>query len=110
MKAITKKFLIASVAVGVLTPLIVNAETVNVQPEGSSNNEVEFNEDNYTINGKTTEINDEDTYEGLSGGSSTSEDSTNNKVTINGGNIEHVKGNRDSYGRAVMGKAVCLDD
>lgn len=56
LKAIEKKILLASLSISVITPFsegIVYAEDITVQPTNSSDNTVEINDSNYTINGTT---------------------------------------------------------
>ena len=47
---------------------MVYAESVTVQPKPLSNNEIEVNENDYSINGVKTTINDEETYNAIYGG------------------------------------------
>ena len=98
---IQKKLLLVSVTVGVLTPFqwgqnIAHAEEVTVLPENPSDNEVEVNEKDYAINGKKTELGDDDIYEDVYG--SYVEygymDVTGNTVNINGGIFSKVSGGR----------------
>ena len=89
MKAIQKKLLLASVTIGVLTPFLtgggVYAEEVTVQPSEPSNNEVEVNEKDYTINGETTKLGEDDKYYIVYGSGSINEEISSNTVVINSG-------------------------
>ncbi len=112
MKA-KKKLLLASVAVGVVTPFItsggiVHAESVEVLPEESSDNTVEVNETNYSINGETTELGEDDTYGTIYGSYPESGDATNNTVTINGGTFGNVYGGY-SFSGNVTGNTLTIN-
>ena len=88
MKAIQKKILLASVAVGVLTPFltggaVVHAKEVNVQPSEPSDNTVEVNEKDYTINGEKTDLDEDDSYSFIYGGDAFNGNADNNILILN---------------------------
>ena len=94
MKAITKKLLLASVTIGVLTPFsgwgVVYAEEVTVQPENPSDNEVEINESDYNVNGNTSSLGSGNYYYEIYGGYSDSTSTFNDTITLNGGTINRA--------------------
>ncbi len=72
---------------------IVRAESVTVQPTEPSDNEVEVNGDNYSINRETTEVSENDEYNSIIGGlGHETSPPQNNFININNGSVRYVYG------------------
>ena len=79
---------------------IAHASSRSFHPSEPSNNEVEVNETEYTFNGITKILNENDSYYEVYGGYSNYDDVYDNKITIYSGNISRVCGGRSFYGNA----------
>ena len=94
MKSITKKLLVASVTVGVLTPFlngggaVVHAEYN--PPSATENNEVIINDGNYSLNGTNYTFTNPltNTYGTIWGATASATSFSNNIFTINGGTLQ----------------------
>lgn len=80
----------------------------SVQPGGTSDNSVEVDEKNYSVNGETTAV--EEDYDIVYGGGNeeNSSSATGNRVNINGGNLNGVFGGVSSTG-SVRGNNVTIN-
>ncbi|MBO4401440.1 MAG: hypothetical protein J5809_06300 [Selenomonadaceae bacterium] len=102
-----KKILLATLATTTIFHGTVYAEQ-SVQPSGTSDNSVEVNEENFSVNGETTAV--EEDYDMVygGGGEENSAASTGNSVTINGGRINGVFGGMSTTG-SVRGNRVTIN-
>ena len=93
VKAIQKKLLLASVAVGVLTPFLTGGTVVHAEynpPSAASNNEVIVNNGNYSINGTSYNFTNPltNTFGTIWGATAGATSFTNNIFTINDGTLQ----------------------
>ena len=102
-----KKILLATLATTTIFHGTVYAEQ-SVQPSATSDNSVEVNDENYSVNGETTAV--EENYDMVYGGGNeqNSAPSTDNRVTINGGQINGVFGGISTTG-SVRGNLVTIN-
>ena len=102
-----KKILLATLATTTIFHGTVYAAQ-SVQPSGTSDNSVEVNGENYSVNGETTAI--EEDYDIVYGGGSETNtgEAADNRVNINGGKINGAFGGVSSTG-SVRGNLVTIN-